>query len=228
MPKRTTTAAITLLSNDRGRVQLALNAAAAPGGSVVEWSVDWGDGEVEDGTLPLPTTATHSYVNVGAVLAILTVKDSKGKVVSEGMNLAVQPVPVPIPPEPGTLDAKIPPSDTGVLFAPRDWQYQQMSAPLLVTVAPVVSPNGTKIVAPTGRIVAPDESVWTWGVNTGLPVGQHYALRNGVNTSGYGTVLKLCDGLVYLLGSDGKTWYRYDKFYADAGTLEPCAGTRAT
>jgi hypothetical protein len=223
MPKRTTTAAITLLTNEAGRVQLALNAKAAPGGSITEWSVDWGDDETEDHTEPSPGTVTHSYVTAGPVLIVFTVKDTKTKIVSEGLNAIVDAAPIVVPPEEGTFDALIPPSDSGTLFTPKTWQYQSMAAPMVLTASQAPSANGTTIVAPTGRLVAPDASVWTWGPPSGLP-GQHYAYRNQVDTTGYGTKLKTCDGFIYLLGSDGQTWFRYHGSYDISSTVEPCAG----
>jgi hypothetical protein len=132
MPKPLTTAAMTLVSNHEGTVALAVNAKAGPGASITEWSVDWGDGEEETNTVPLPATARHAYVGRCAPLIIFTVRDSKSKVVSTGMNLLVAAAPEPpIPPEPGTLDAKIPAADSGVLFGERAWQYQAVAAPVV-------------------------------------------------------------------------------------------------
>src|SRR5262245_55623559 len=130
MPKPQTTVAMTLVSNVEGTVVLRVNAKAAAGASVSEWSMDWGDGEEETSTAPLPASATHAYVASGAPLIIVSVKDSKGKVVSTGMNLLVTVPVTPVPPEPGTLTAKTAAAESSMVSPSRAWQYQQSAAPL--------------------------------------------------------------------------------------------------
>lgn len=88
------------------------------------------------------------------------------------------------------------------------------------------SPDGTTITAPDGALIAGDGTTWGWGTNAGLPVGNWFATREGLNTGGGGSLLRTCNGgQVYIKGDDAvPTWYQYT-----AGTFmqvgaEPCPG----
>lgn len=71
------------------------------------------------------------------------------------------------------------------------------------------SPDGTTV-PPASQLIQPNGAVFTFGPAAPLP-GNYYILRNGVNTTGWGSLLRIANsGNVYTLGGDKQCYQWID------------------
>lgn len=98
MSKPQTVAVLRFLSESNGLVNLStVGTKAAPSTRIVEWVIDWDDGNREAHTGQLPTNLFHTYkILASSYLVVFSIKDSRGSSSEVRLTVLVRgPIPIP-------------------------------------------------------------------------------------------------------------------------------------